>query len=233
MKLAIHQPEFLPWLGFFNKMVLADLYVVFDHVQFKRRYFENRNRIVSPNGNVSFIRIPVISKGMYRRAIKDIEIDNTQKWKEKLLKNIFHNYSTASYFKNYYNQIESIVNANDYRYLIDFNMAMIEFFRDSLGITTPMIYSSELDVAEYRAAELILRICILQNAHTYLCGPSGRDYLRQEDFQEKGVHIQWLDYVTPSYNQLCPKFTSHMSILDLLFNCGEKSLNIIRGQRKR
>ncbi|MCX5816460.1 MAG: WbqC family protein [Proteobacteria bacterium] len=233
MKLAIHQPEFLPWLGFFNKMVLADLYVVFDHVQFKKRYFENRNRIVSPNGEISFIGVPVVSKGRYTQAIKDVEIDNTQKWKEKLLKNIVRNYSKAPYFKNYYNQMENIVSAKDYGYLIDFNMAMIEFFRDALGIMTPMIYSSQLNVDEYKASELILQICILEHAYIYLCGYSGRDYLRQEDFQEKGVYIEWLDYVTPNYNQLCQKFTPYMSTLDLLFNCGEKSLETIKGQGKR
>ena len=100
MIIAIHQPEFMPWAGFFNKMTQSDLFVILDHVQFKKRYFENRNRIVSPRGKVSYITIPVKTKGKYIQSICDVEIDNAQAWKDLMLERIRHSYSKAPFLKN-------------------------------------------------------------------------------------------------------------------------------------
>ena len=89
MKIAIHQPEFMPWLGFFQKMYLADKFIIFDHVQFKKRYFENRNQIVSSDGNVAYITVPVLTKNKYLQAINSVKIDQQQiQWKKKILNKI-------------------------------------------------------------------------------------------------------------------------------------------------
>ena len=233
MKIAVHQPEFMPWLGFFYKMALADLYVVFDHVQFKKRYFENRNRIVSQQKEISYIIAPVISKGRYTQAIKDVEIDNTQDWKEVLLKKIKHFYSKAPRFDSYYEDLYSVISGKDHVRLIDFNMDMINFFRKHLGISTPMFFSSQMDVKDYKASDLILQICLVNKAEVYLCGSAGRDYLKEEDFSEHGIRIEWLDYKSPEYSQLGDGFTANMSTLDLLFSHGGDSLNIIMSVPKK
>lgn len=232
MKIAIHQPEFMPWLGFFYKMALADLYVVFDHVQFKKRYFENRNRIVSPKKEIFYIIAPVISKGRHTQAIKDTEFDNTQNWKEVLLKKIKHFYSKALHFDRYYNDLHSLINEKEHVRLIDFNMDIINFFRKHLGISTPMVFSSQMEVEEYKGSDLILQICLVNKAEVYLCGSSGRDYLKVEDFSKRGIRIDWLDYKSPEYSQLCDGFTANMSTLDLLFNRGADSLNVILNRTK-
>lgn len=227
MQLAIHQPEFMPWLGFFYKMVLADLYVLFDHVQFKKRYYENRNRVVSSKREISYINIPVISKGRYEQPIREVEVDNTQHWRDTLLKKIQHTYGKAPYFKKYYDELCLLVSGREYQYLIEFNIEMINFFRRHLGISTPLAYSSNMDVSAFKDSDLILQICRLQNADIYLCGASGRDYLKLEDFTKNNIAVKWLDYISPVYKQLCDDFAPNMSTLDLLFNCGERSLDIL------
>lgn len=233
MRVAIHQPEFMPWLGFFYKMALSDLYVVFDHVQFKKRYFENRNLIVSPKNETSYISAPVITKGRYTQAIKDTSIDNSQDWKDVLLKKIKHFYCKAPYFDKYYGDLCDVVNGREHALLLDFNVDIINFFRKHLGISVPMVYSSKMNVEEYKGSDLILQICISSNAKTYLCGSSGKGYLKEEDFSKKGIRIDWLEYKSPVYKQLSGTFISNMSTLDLLLNCGEESLSILMRADKK
>lgn len=227
MKIAIHQPEFMPWLGFFYKMALADTYVVLDHVQFKKRYFDNRNRIVSPRKEVSYAVAPVLSKGRHAQPIMNTELDNTQNWKEVLLKKIKYFYSKARYFDKYYASFYSVLKEKEHHHLIDLNIDIIDFFRSSLGISTPMFFSSRMNVQAYRGSDLILQICLLNESSVYLCGPSGRDYLKTDDFSKRGINIEWLEYKSPEYSQLGDGFIPNMSTLDLLFNHGGESLNIL------
>lgn len=229
MKLAVHQPEFMPWMGFFNKMARADLYVVFDHVQFKKRYFENRNRVVSPQGEVSYLGVPVKTKGRFTQAINQVEIDDTQDWKRPLLKTAALYYGKAPHFRRYFDELHSLVQEAEYTELLALNMALIGFFCRHLGIATPMVFSSAMDVSSFKASDLILQICLQNGADVYLCGASGRDYLQQEDFTRHGIRIEWLDYRCPPYKQLCSSFVANLSTLDLLFNEGPESLRIIMG----
>jgi len=233
MKIAIHQPEFMPWLGFFHKMALADLYVVFDHVQFKKRYFENRNMIVSPKREIFYICTPVITKGRYKQAIKAVEIDNSQDWKNVLLNKLKHFYAKAPYFEVYYSKLSSLFKSKEHTSLMDFNMDMINFFRKQLGISTQLLFSSNMNVAEHKGSDLILQICRINKATTYLCGASGRDYLKEDDFLSLNIKIEWLNFISPVYGQLCDTFVPNMSILDLLFNNGENSLSIIMNANKK
>lgn len=232
MRLAIHQPEFMPWAGFFYKLALADLYISFDHVQFKKRYFENRNRIVSPSGEIAYISVPVKTKGKFNQPICDVEIDNTQRWKNKILRQIYHFYNKAPYFEKYFEDLKTLFNAKHYDKLLELNIDIINFFRKYLGIFTPMVSSSNMDVDTFQASNLILQICLLNRADVYLCGASGIDYLEQEVFKKNGICIEWLDYQPMAYGQLCDDFVSHMSTLDLLFNQGEKSFCIIMNRAK-
>ncbi len=227
MRLAIHQPEFMPWSGYFYKMALADRYIVLDHVQFKKRYFENRNRVVSPKEDISYIRVPVKTKGSHFQSIRDVEIDNTQNWQGKLLGTLQHYYNRAPYFNRYFEEMHSLIYARDYIKLFELNMEFIGFCRKHLGISTPIVFSSSLNVDYYKASDLILQLCILNNAKIYLCGASGKDYLQQEDFGRKGVRIEWIDYESPVYAQLGANFVKNLSALDLLFNHGERSRDIL------
>lgn len=227
MKIAIHQPEFMPWMGFFNKMALADEYVVFDHVQFKKRYFENRNRLITPGGDIQFLTVPVKGKDQHVQAINNVEIDETKEWKRKFIKTLIHYYGKAPFFNDYFDELNSLIYDIEYTKLISLNMMFINFFRKHLGIHTPMKFSSNMNVSSYKGSDLILQICLLNKADVYLCGPSGRDYLQEEEFAKKGIIIEYIDYQCSYYKQLCDEFIPGLSTLDLLFNKGPESLRII------
>ena len=233
MKSAIHQPEFMPWMGYFHKMALADVYVVLDHVQFKKRYFENRNKILISSGKSKWLSVPVLSKGKYRQPINEVEVDNTCSWRKKILETLRHSYHRTRYFSSLYAKIDFILNHFDSHRLIDLNMAFIGLIRDELNINTPLVFSSELlapplDSAP-SASNLILDLCVKTCATEYLCGPFGRRYLSLDDFDRKGINIEWLTYEPPHYEQHVPGFTSHLSTLDALFNHGPEVRKILMG----
>lgn len=228
MIIAIHQPEFMPWLGFFHKMMGVDAYVVLDHVQFKKRYFENRNRILR-TGEPAWVSVPVRTKGKYTQAIKDVEIDNGTKWQAKLWEGIRHTYSKCPHFSTYASEVAELIQGRPYAMLLDFNMAWIEWFRSILGIAPPMTFSSSLGVADFNASGLILEICRRMGATRYYCGSSGKAYLELESFGAAGVEVVWQEFAHPSYPQAGSEFVPYLSTLDLVMNCGPASLSILAG----
>ena len=123
MIIAIHQPEFMPWLGFFEKMRSVDQFVIFDHVQFKKRYFENRNKIKTGN-KWNWITVPVKSKGNYHQAINDIEIENNSKWQKKMWKNIHHAYAKSPFYKEIAESLSPILVEQKYDKLIELNIIL-------------------------------------------------------------------------------------------------------------
>jgi len=226
MRIAVHQPEFLPWLGFFDKMGRVDHYVVFDHVQFKKRYFENRNRIRRGKEAV-WISVPVKSKGRFEQPINAVEIDNSTAWRERIWDTVRHAYARAPHFKNFAEEIQRLITGRPYERLMDFNLAWITWFRNHLKIETPMILSSELGVEAHKGSDLILAICRRLKADRYLCGPSGKDYLRLENFTAAGVVVEWQNFHHPVYPQLGEGFEPYLSCLDLILNCGPRSRDIL------
>ena len=226
--IAIHQPEFMPWLGFFDKMMRADKYVIFDHVQFKKRYFENRNRIKRDEQTV-WLSAPVKTKGKYLQPINEVAIDNSTPWQKRMWETIRHGYSKSPYFSLFAEEIEQLIMKQEYQMLMDFNLACICWFRKVLTIENPVVFSSRLGVADYKASDLIREICKRMDAQRYLCGPSGKDYLNEDDFRREGIEIVWQEFQHPKYPQLSHEFTPYMSVLDLVFNCGLKSRDVIEG----
>lgn len=217
----------MPWLGYFHKMLHAGTYILLDHVQFKKRYFENRNRIVSPRGEVWWIGVPVKCKGRYTQAIADVEIDGDGHWARTLLERVRHAYGKAPHFRRYFDELAHTVSGREYGRLVDLNMALIGFFRRHFGIDTPLVFSSGQGVNGSKGSRLILDLCLKAGAGRYLCGASGKDYLVEEDFARAGVEIEYLNYTPPIYPQLCPNHVSHLSSLDLLFNAGPEAGRIL------
>lgn len=220
----------MPWLGFFHKMARAERYVVLDHVQFKKRYFENRNRIVSASGMISYLCVPVITKGRFDQAINQVRIDNTHPWQRKLVGTIVRTYAKAPYFEPYFSELESIFTKMSFERLVDLNLELIHFFRRHLEITTPLVMSSTLKVEGYRGSDLILQICRQCRGKRYLCGASGKNYLVTGHFEHNGIEIEWIDYRPVPYRQLCPTFVPDMSTLDLLFNHGSYGASMLVGR---
>ncbi len=226
MRIAIHQPEFIPWLKFFDKMKRVDKYIIFDHVQFKKRYFENRNQIKQEDYAV-WLSIPVKTKGKYSQIINKVEIDNSSPWQKKSWEKVRHCYLKSQYFKEYYEELENLFLSQKYDKLINFNLAFIEWFRRILKIDTPMEYSSNMNVEKFKASELVLEICLRTGAKEYLFGLSGKDYLKLDNFNAAGVKVISQEFKHPKYKQKGREFIPYLSTLDLIFNCGPESHNIL------
>jgi len=167
---TIHQPEHFPYMGFFQKMKKADLFVVLDNVNYRKNYFQNRNKFLNGNNVEEWFSVPV-EKGSTSKWIKDVKVNNNLPWKKKLLKQLHFN------FKQDFSDIYDSDN------LLEINMKSIEWGRALLNINTPLVYASSLGV-EGSKSELLANICKETGATQYLSGPSGRDYLERHYFND-------------------------------------------------
>lgn len=223
MRVTIHQPEHLPWLGFFHKMADCDAYVLLDSVQFTKNNYQNRNRLIDQNGTVFWSTVPIRMTGHTDKRIADMELDNTQPWLRKAWGRITSAYRRHSYFNTLAPELESIF-MGGHAHLVDLNLDLIEFFRRQLHISVPMMRSSTMDVEGSRS-ELLLSICKGLGAHTYLSGPDGRNYLDTTLFSAAGMALDYHAFKHPTYP--APIFQPYLSTLDLLFNHGPKSREIL------
>jgi len=225
MIVSINQPAFIPWLGYFHRIMKSDLHVVLDHVQFEKNSYTNRNRIKTPNGP-HWLTIPLITSGKFGDlAIDKIEIFNDGKWQKKISETIKQFYKRAPYFNTYFNDLESIIN-QEYKLLNDLLKRTNFFFFEILGITTPLKYSSEMQVEGVKN-ELVLNICLATGCTHYISGPLGKDYLAEEDFTKKNIRVLYHDFFHPVYKQLYGEFLPNLSVIDLIFNEGNNSGNIL------
>ena len=226
MMVVIQQPEHLPWIGFFNKMAQCDLFVYLDNVQFKKRYFENRNKIKAEDG-IKWITVPIYSKGKYTQNINQVVIDNESRWTKKYMGMIERTYKKSPFW----NDVKSIVYPcleQKYSKLVDANLSLIDKCKKYLMIETTTVLASNLEVDDFTGSDLNLEICIKTKADIYISGPDGRDYLDIDGFNQKGIKIVYHDFEHPVYPQLFDGFVSHMSIIDLIANMGPKSSHIVR-----
>lgn len=221
MVITIHQPEHLPWLGFFNKISKAEKFVILDNVQFRKNYFQNRNRIMGSNG-VQFINVPTKSKGHMdsNLAQTEISLDGANaKWREKYLRTIQMSYSKHLYFAEVFPVLEAAINTET-DLLCDVNLAIIKSFSEKLDIHPEYIRASEMELAGAKS-DLILDICKKLKAGVYIAGPSGRQYLDVESFANAGIVVKYNDYKHPVYPQRKAKdFETNLAALDLFMNCG-------------
>ena len=140
MIVAIHQPVFLPWLGFFHKIAKSDVFVLLDTAQYAKNQLGNRNKIKTNNGTELFT-VPVLTKGRFGQLYSDVEIDNTDRWKKRHLKKIQMYYSRANYFSSVFKELESIY-SDDWNKLCDFNIRLIRWASEMLKLDTRFIRSS-------------------------------------------------------------------------------------------
>ena len=228
MTVTIHQPEYLPWLGFFDKIRQADVWVVLDHVQYRKNYFQNRNRVRGDRGAV-WLTVPVLSKGRFGQALNEVAVDNdgSPRWRAKCWKSLVQCYEQAPFFSPHHRFFETLYDAN-WSSLVELNEAIIGYLLSALGIEVRTVRSSALE-ARGAGSELLLRICRELGADGYLSGISGREYLDVGLFQAEGIEVRFQDFHHPVYRQLHQPFIPCLSAVDLLFTCGPSSLDIIGG----
>lgn len=230
MIVAIQQPEHLPWMGFFNKMTRCDRFVLLDNVQFKKRYFENRNKIRAGDAH-RWITVPVHSKGRYTQLIRDVQVDNDESWRGPYWRSILHAYARAPFFRDYAPRIEAVL-AREWFRLLDLNEALIDEVREILDLRTPLVRASDVVDTDARGSDLLLAICRTLGASDYISGADGRSYMDLEAFRAAGIAVEFHDYQHPTYGQSEQPFVSHLSVVDLLFNQGAESARLVRSSSR-
>jgi len=224
MRVGIHQPMYLPWCGFFDRISKCDVFVLLDNVQYSKNYFINRNKIKTPSG-WSWITIPVLTHGKLNQLIKDVEVDQKILWEKQHWKNIFFSYSKALFFSEHANFFRDLY-AERYFRLEDVIERSLTYLLKSLDISTKIIRVSDLEISG-KKNDYILNICKNLGADQYLSGPDGRNYLNLGQWQDAQIEVLFHDYHHPVYPQLYGNFEPNMSVIDLLFNCGTKSREIL------
>jgi hypothetical protein len=233
MILSVHQPQYIPWLGYFDKIARSDCFVILDQVQYKSREYQNRNRIRTKNGSM-WLTVPVKSKGRGREKICDIHIDNSNGWRKKHCNSLKAWYKGARFFHRYFPFFEEVL-TGDWEKLEEINMHIIQFMLKELDINTTVYFESDLDITSTKT-DRIIDLCRILNADIYLSGSGGRDYLEEEKFEREDIRLVYQDFTHPTYRQQYMArhsgFMPHMSCIDLLFNEGEKSREILRGKNR-
>lgn len=226
---AIHQPQFVPWLGYFDKIDQSDVFVFLDNVQYKKNEYQNRNRIKMVDG-WQWLTVPVLYK--FPQKINEVKINNKIDWKKKHLHTLITNYSRAKYFERYYKFFEALY-LKEWELLSDISIEVTTRLAEFLGIKKRFLVSSKFapELIGEGPTERLIELCRLSKSDTYLAGKDGAKYMDVEKFTKSGIKLTFQDFKHPVYNQLFGKFEPNMSVIDLLFNYSEEGLEIIRKYR--
>lgn len=225
MILTGHQPAYLPWLGYFEKIMRSDVYIYVDTVQFEHRSFINRNKIKTANGPI-WLTVPVLAKGHRESNLLELEINNSGDWQKKHFRSICFAYKGAPYYKEITEKIAQFYEKK-YKMFTEFCFEYTLFWFQLLGIETKILRLKDLNV-EGRKSELVLNMCKSINANVYISGALGRDYMDDELFERNGIKVIYQDYHPKKYPQLWGGFLPYMSILDFVMNT--KDYSLIRGE---
>ncbi len=222
--IVILQPGYLPWLGFFEQMHRSDIFVIYDDVQYDKHGWRNRNRIKTPQG-WQWLTVPVLTSGQNKPINKDVQIDNLHNWFVKHAASIRQHYSKAPFFDAYFQEFNAIYEKS-WKFLIDLDLTLIELITDSLRLKRELKFASDLGVQGSPTERLAL-ICKHLGGTRFYEGKAGADYIDASIFQAHNVELVFQDYHHPEYSQLYGDFVGYMSIIDLLFNHGPDSLDIL------
>jgi hypothetical protein len=215
MKIAIHQPNYIPWMGYIDKIANVDTFVFLDAVQYSNLGDHNRNLIKTSTGQ-SLLTAPV--EQHLGDSINQVKTKDNLNWKKKHLKTIEMNYKRAPYFNEVYPIMEKLINKS-YNNIAEMNAAIIIEWSKQFEINTEFIWSSELELNNVRE-DMVIDICNLLNADCYLSGNGARAYQVAENFKKKGIELRYQTYEPIEYNQLWGEFIKNMSALDYIMNCG-------------
>jgi len=222
--LTAHQPVYLPWLGLFHKIALADLFCYFDIAQYQTKDYNNRNKIKTHNGE-TWLSVPVESKNHFDKSVGDIRIVQNG-WQRKHFKSIQLSYQKASYYRDYIDGLEAVLVGQLFETLSALNLQILRFLMSCLALKTPIVKASDY-AFQGTKSDLVLDMCLQLRADTYIFGAQGRDYADVDKFRASGVEPRFQDYRHPVYRQLHGEFLPYMSVIDLLFNEGPRGKEIL------
>ena len=224
MILTAHQVGYLPWAGLFAKAAKADLFVVLDDVQFESNGFNNRNSIKTAQGR-QWLTVPVRHDN--RQMLRHTKIDNNQPWVRKHARTIEQSYSKAPYFDMLADIVDYI--QLPHPNLMHLNVALFRLCMRMCGIETPIVMSSDLNCPG-SGYDRLIQMCKALEADSFLFGAHGGDYVDDSAFDDAGIGFEIFRYITPEYPQQYGPFLPNLSIVDVIANCGDRSIDVINGR---
>ena len=227
MKIAIHQPNFLPWLGYFYKMANCDFFILLDNVQYEKNGPTNRVKIKTPQGSI-WLTLPV--KRNFPQLINETELVDFSKQKEKIIKTLSLNFQKAKYFNFLLPELQKVLE-KDWRYLSQLNIELIKLIKEKLKIKTKLEIASNYEVFG-KGTDLLVNLCKTFNTDTYLSGQGGKNYQEEEKFKSANIKLEYTDFIHPVYPQLWKDFIPGLSAIDLIFNCGPKSIDFLLNNKQ-
>ncbi len=224
---VISQPMFIPWIGLFEQIRMADVYIHYDDVQFPQgRSFMSRVQIKTTNGT-SWLTAPIDRKKS-GRLINEVVFSKREDWRTKHLKVIRQAYSKAPHFDAMFDLVETVYSFPSDQ-LSEFNIHAIEQILDWIGYAPRLLRSSSSGVGGSSTQRLV-DLCNLVDADTYVTGLGALNYLEHEKFEENGISVRYMDYKKKSYVQQYGEFTPYVSIIDAIANCGDQVRDLICSQ---
>ncbi len=215
MVVSIHQPDYIPWLGFYYKMAHSDVFVYLDDAQYSNEADHNVNVIKGSNGSMR-LKVPV--EQHLGDLIRNVRTRDELKWKDKHLKTLQMNYGKAAHFSEIFPGLSEVIMSHEGS-IADLNMAVNGFICNGFGIAPKILKSSDMNITSVRE-ERVIEICERLGADEYLSGNGARAYQTEEHFTDRGIKLTYLDYKPIEYKQLWKDFLPCMSVLDYIFNCG-------------
>jgi len=230
MKIAISQPAYLPWAGYFDLIDQVDTFVILDSVQFEKQSWQQRNRVKTPSG-LQWLTVPVLFRGHFGQRIDQVVIREPGFFR-KHLRTIELNYRRAPFFEQYFPELSEILQTCSASLLVDLNLRLTRWLCRILGIGTELLRSSDLRENGSRS-ELLVNLCLRLRSDSYLSPLGSAVYLLEdiEQFAHAGIEVGFQHYEHPEYRQLFQPFQSHASVLDLIFNEGGNAISILRSGR--
>lgn len=225
MIISGHQPNYLPWLGYFHKMMSCDLFVILDDILLSRREITNKNKIKAADGE-RLLSVPLNRK---KSLIKDMTIHNAVPWYKNHWGSLQTSYVRSPYWKKYKDLFAPIYEKPG-ESLAELNLRLIDVIREILEIKTPMIRTSEIPGIEGKKGDRIISICKQCNADLFISGNGARVYNDEEAFARNNIRLVYQEFEHPVYPQLWGEFMPNLSAVDLIFNCGPKSKDYLTKQ---
>ena len=230
MIVAAHQPHYMPWLGYLDKMAKADQFVIMDDLQYEAQNYQNRQRI-KLHGGAQWMTVP-LERGTQADRICDKRIDNSgstrQHWQRRTWLTLEINYRRAPFWSKYADDLHAVY-AQTWVSLLELDMKMLALARKWLDIRTPIVRASSLGLVGHKTDRLI-DLCRKLDARCYLSGGGGSaDYLDVERMGRAGIGVIWQHFEHPRYPQRYPEagFISHLGFIDLVLNCGDASRDLL------
>ena len=227
MRIAIHQPQYLPWLGYLDKLDCTDVFVLLDTVQFKKNEWQNRNRIRTAQG-WQYLTVPVLHE--FPQRLDQVRINNQTDWRRKHQTALETHYRKAQHYDPYAPAFRDLY-SRAWERLALLNIEVIRMLTEAFGITTRLVEASRFTARDDQTGRLV-DLCKALGADRYLAGEGGRAYMNLAEFEAAGITVEFQEFAHPEYAQVYEPFITGMSAIDLLFNYGHDGIELLRKSRR-